>query len=275
MNRVSAGLLSLRNALDFPLRRLFRWHRPGYRLPGRSSDDLYADLPAGERQAAETLAGRLRRQYQLDPALQDSSAHNFRENLFYLHLLEQALERSGAALPAEIQAADIGPSHWFYVQALYRALQWFGGREAARQVTVRGFETDPYRVYADLYARRDHALAHMRANPDLQYIPTGFTRQPGRFDCVTLFFPFVFLPDHLRWGLPPAVFQPAALLRDAWESLRPGGILLIANQGEAEHRAHAQALRDLGIPTRAGFLMQSPLFHYDLERYILVAYHEP
>lgn len=275
MNRVYAGLLGLRNALDFPLRRLFRWHRPGYRLPGRSSDDLYGSLPAGERQAAETLAHRLRREYRLDPVLQNSSAHNFRENLFYLHMIEQAMERSGALLPAQVQAADIGPSHWFYVQALYRALQWSGGRETARQVTVRGFETDPYRVYGDLFARRDHALAHMRANPDLQYVPAGFTRQPGGFDCVTLFFPFVFLRDHLRWGLPQAAFQPAALLRDAWESLRPGGILLIANQGQAEHRAQTQALREAGIPIGAAFQMQSPLFHYDLERYILVAIHEP
>ena len=70
--------------------------------------------------------------------------------------------------------------------------------------------------------------------------------------------------------MPRPAFLPDALLRSVWASLRPGGLLIIANQGAAEH-AQQQLLLDQ-LPTRplAAFQHQSPLFTYAEARFVTV-----
>ncbi|MBP7691697.1 MAG: hypothetical protein KA764_07255 [Anaerolineales bacterium] len=262
----------LRNALDFPLRQFFRWRRPGLHWRNEPKHALFAALAEPERVAAEAAADRLLTHYPLDYLHAHSRTDNYRENLFYLELLERALEAAAPALPAEINAGDIGPSHWFYVQALYAL--WTGWRAAApRAVTLTAYESDAYRVYLDLYSRWDHAHAHLRGLPAerVRYEPRAFPPQPAAFDALTLLFPFVFERDHLEWGLPGPLFSPAALLADAWLSLKPGGVLIIVNQGEAEHHAQRQLLEAHAIPAAAAFRHESQLFHYPLPRYGLAA----
>ncbi len=260
-----------RNALDYPLRQLFRWRRPGLRVRNEPKHALFARLPAEPRVAAQATADRLLAHYPLRYLHDHSRALDYRENLYYLELLERALTSVQAALPAELAAADIGPSHWFYVHALHALWTAWGG--AQRTVTLTAYENDAFRVYADLYSRWDHAQANMAGLPAerVRYEPRAFAPQPGALDAVTMLFPFVFERDHLEWGLPGRLFQPAALLADAWASLKPGGVLIIINQGEAEHHAQRQMLEGLAIPVAAAFRHDSLLFRYDLPRYGLVA----
>jgi hypothetical protein len=273
-------LHQLRNALDYPLRQFFRWRRRGLQLRNEAKDNLYATLPLPQRTEARAAAERIAQRYDLSYLFAHSRRRNYCENLFYLELIEVALghsdlrgsaashDRSGLAL----NAADIGPSHWFYVQAVYALLrQWRA--ETPREVTLTGYEADAYRVYGDLYSRMDYALAHMHGLPGdkVRYLSQAFTRQPAAFDLVTMLFPFVFVRDHLGWGLPRSKFNPADLLADAWASARPGGALIIVNQGEEEHTAQRAMLAGQGIPIVAAYRHDSVLFKYDLPRFVLVA----
>lgn len=270
LTRFQASLLRLRNRIDYPLRQFFHWQRGGYRPRSAAKTGLYAFLTGDSREKAEALAQRYRHDYDLELLYADSTPGAYREALFYLDMLVTALDRSQAALPDPLEAADIGPSTWFYVQALYAGLRGWNTSHR-RRVFLTGFEADPYRVYNDLYSRRDHALGNMHGLNGVTYRPEAFTRQPGAFDLITLFFPFVFEDDHLEWGLPSSLFQPQHLLSDAWDSLKPGGSLLIVNQGPDEHRAQTQMLAQLGVTPLCAYRQDDLLFHYDLDRYVLVA----
>jgi SAM-dependent methyltransferase len=265
------------NALDYPLRQRFRWRRRGLQFKNEAKDRLFARLPDEARALAQATAGRLLETYHLHALFFHSRADNYRENLFYLELLESALQRARATLPLVVKAADIGVSQWFYVQALFALLQWWQPvdsealPEEGREVTLSGFEADAYRVYVDLYSRYDYAQAHLRGLEQAHFVPRRFEPQPGAFQLITLLFPFVFLRDHLKWGLPRPLFAPEALLAEAWASLAPGGLLVIVNQGEAEHAAQRDLLQRAGMPVVAAFCHESLLYRYDLLRYVLVA----
>jgi hypothetical protein len=276
-----SALSSFYNALDYPLRQFFRWQRGRPRLRDESKNALFAHLEPASRAPAEAEAARLRLDYGLDYLYAHSEALLYRENLYYLRLLERALEAAEAgdaepawSLPAAaVTAADIGPSHWFYVEALYNLLQWRAPTPAGRPraVTLTAYETDAYRVYADLHSRCDYALAHMQGLAGARYLPRRFEPDPGAFDFITMLFPFIFLRDHREWGLPDSMFAPARLLRDAWASLREGGLLVIANQGEAEHREQLALLAGVGAAPRAAYRHDSVLFDYDVPRFVIVA----
>jgi hypothetical protein len=207
------SLLALRNLIDFPLRKGIRWRRPFQSSKNESKEDLFAYLAAPERQVAEERETILRDQYRLTEIYRSSSCENYRENLYYLALLLQVFKEVDLDLPASLKVADIGVSHWFYVQAFHKFLQWHQV-EKPRHVDLSGYEIDPYRVYSDLRSRYDHALAHINGLPGVDYISEGFQSSPRSYDLITLFFPFVFPRDHLRWGLPGHLFDPGLLLME-------------------------------------------------------------
>jgi SAM-dependent methyltransferase len=270
---VETIFLRIRNSVDYPLRQAVRWHRAGFKPITRSKQNLFQHLPPEKRTRAEETARRLFQDFHLDAFYQDSSPINYRENLFYLSLLENAFQLGHVHLPPQVNAADIGPSHWFYVQALAAFLRWYEAPQE-RTFTLAGFEADAYRVYGNFHSRYDHAIGHMRGLPGVTYVPRGFEAQPGQYDLITLFFPFVFEPDHLRWGLPATLFQPDRLLKDAWDSLKPGGALVIVNQGLDEHQAQGERMEKAGIQSRCAFHQDSLLFEYGIERYGWVAIHD-
>ena len=260
----------VRNYLDYPLRQVIRWQRGGLHLPDQPKDHLYDHLPAFERQLALESARRLLAEYHLEWLYTHSTADIYRENLFYLALLEAALQSVPVELPDHLTVADIGPSAWFYVQSLYAVLCW-RCCPSRRQVTLIGYERDAYRVYRDFRSRYDYATAYIANLDGVQYMPRAFEKNPATFDLITLLFPFIFLHDHLEWGLPTTLFNPTQLLADAWVSLKPGGVMLIVNQGETENRQQLELLRQVGIESSAAFLFESPLYRYDIPRYCIAA----
>jgi hypothetical protein len=263
-------LLELRNRLDFFLRQHIRWRIPG--KIGRRSNrkEMFEGLAPAEKQQAGHLADALTAKYRLSGYKRNTSLGNFQENLFYLHMLDSVFTRSRLSLPDPLKVIDIGPSHWFYIQALYHFLQYYRA-ESPRVLSIHGYEVDPYRVYADFHSRYDHALANIGELVDVEFIPFGFMRQSANADLVTMFFPFVFISDHQEWGLPARHFEPARLVDDAWNSLRAGGYLLIVNQGDAESTQQLATLRDLKIPVLDHFKMDDLLFKYEYDRYIILA----
>lgn len=264
------GWRDLRNRWDFALRSRLRWHRRGARLVAEPKLDLFAHLPADRRDACEATELRLRQTYHLDDLAARTDRANYRENLYYLDLLERAFTAADVELPDPLAAADIGVSHWFYVQALWSLLSHWRA-DQPRRVELTGWEVDAWVLHSDLRARYDHALAHLAARPGVRFVPGAFTRAPERFGCVTLLFPFVFPRDHERWRLPRPLFDPERLLTDAWESLATGGTLVVVNQGAAEAEAQRELLGRVGIEPRAWFVHESSLYQYRISRNVGVA----
>lgn len=262
--------LDLRNRLDYFLRQSIRWRLPGKIKPHSTQTELFDGYNPADRHKALALAEEMANIHHLSGLKQTTSIGNYQENLFYLHMLKTVAEKADLRLPNPLDVIDIGPSHWFYVQALYAFCSWHQ-TDQARTVHLTGYEADPYRVYANLHSRFDHAMANIGDLPDVNYIPRPFTPIPHAADLITLFFPFVFDQDHLEWGLPRSVFQPQDLLSSAWKSLKPGGRLLVVNQGEAEHRQEMANLSAISIPVCTAFQMDNLLFKYNLDRYILVS----
>lgn len=265
-----AWLMRLRNAFDYPLRQLFRWRRGGLTLRPAATPDTFEDLPPQRRAAAEARSAALFKAYHLESFRRSASARLYRENLFYLDMLETALERAGAALPDPLQAVDIGPSSWFYVQGEYALLRWWRAPQG-RNLALTAYEADAFRVFNNLHSRYDYAQAYCRGLEGATYLPQAFQAQPGRYDLALMLFPFVFEQDHLEWGLPTGLFDPDVLHQAAWDSLKPGGTLIIVNQGEAEHRAELARLERMGAPVAAAFQQDDLLFTYDLPRFVLVS----
>jgi hypothetical protein len=114
-------------------------------------------------------------------------------------------------------------------------------------------------------------MGNMRGLPNVEYLDHGFTLQPGMFDVITLFFPFVFEKDHLKWGLPARLFNPESLMNSVWRSLKTGGAMLVVNQGVKEHNEQLKILERCGISVTAAFRMEPLLYSYPLDRYIITA----
>ena len=261
-------LLNLRNHVDFSLRQ-------GARLTARPVDhrntsrpDILSAYPAEIREKAGGVIARLRSVYHFDAVEAGFEARDLQENYFYLAMLDEVFSRSQAAFPETLTAADIGPSSWFYVQALAAALTWYGV-SVPRALRLTGYEVDAYRLYSDFHTRKDHALGNMRGLAGVTYVDQPFRAQPDTYDVLTTFFPFVFEKDLLEWGLPGSLFQPDVLLAAAFASLKPGGMLVIVNQGEQEHEAQEELLRQHGITPLAAFRMDPLLFEYPLDRWII------
>ncbi|PKO11635.1 MAG: hypothetical protein CVU39_28290 [Chloroflexi bacterium HGW-Chloroflexi-10] len=271
MNNFQNWWKDARNRVDYSLRNLLRWQRRGLKFSGQPKQAVFDYLEPDKRIQAWESEALMRQMYHLEQFRDCATAINYRENLFYLHLLEGAFQRAQLVLPREIQVVDIGPAHWFYVQALYAGLTWYQTTQA-RDVRLSGYEADAYHLFSNLHSRFDYARAHIRSLP-VEYIPHEFIEQPGAYDLVCMFFPFVFLRDHLLWGIPRRNFDPLMLRKIAWNSVKPGGWWLLVNQGEAEHQAELELLAQLGIHPQIAYRHQSLLYPYRLERFVILVQH--
>jgi hypothetical protein len=260
--------LDLRNRLDYSLRQRVHASSKPVHLPSETRLDILSAYPAGIRKLAGDEIKRLRAAYHFDAVEAGFTERGLRENYFYLAMLDEAFRRSEAALPAGVTAADIGPSSWFYVQALAASLTHYG-TDQPRAIHLTGFEVDAYRLYADFHTRRDHALSNMRGLAGVEYVDQGFNPAPSAYDVITSFFPFVFEKDHMEWGLPGRLFHPLDLLNASLVSLKPGGLLVIVNQGLKEHEEELRFLTEAGGSPTAAFKMEPLLFTYPLDRYII------
>jgi hypothetical protein len=254
-----------RNALDYPLRRLIRLERP-----------IRAVEPAGLAAALAGLDGRdaaraggLIERYRLGPLVARGRRRDVLENLYYLELIAAGLERAGATLPERVEAVDVGASDWFYAPALTAALRWWR-TERAREVALWGLETDPGQRYADGHTRADWARWHTAGLTGATYVTGDGRRWEQPVDAATMLFPFVFSRDSDDWGLPRTLFRPEQLLARTWACLRPGGVLLVANQGERERDEQRRLFERAGIEA-ATERFESAFWRYELTRYLHVA----
>ncbi|MBN6188329.1 hypothetical protein JQN58_15840 [Aneurinibacillus sp. BA2021] len=215
-------LYRILNPLFYYLRSRVRWRRAGYAManPGVTVDF------SGESYAQWK---RLCQAYPVQTWVETMDRPLFMRNLTMLDWLDQLR----TALPSRMPACswlDIGSKNLDYVYA-FRAFQEGLGAE---QKTVTGIELDGYRIYRDWHSRYDHAMYHAEQTGSRYVVGDVLNTPLPPADMVTLFFPFVSIKPLLLWGLASREYRPQAVYERAAALTRPGGWLLIVNQGEEE-----------------------------------------
>jgi SAM-dependent methyltransferase len=255
------------NELAFGLRSRLRWSRGRAQLVDEPKDQLFAHLGAGDRGVAEALEERLRATYALEALRAASTCRVYAANLDLL----DGLERLCGDLPipsgpdAAVRAVDVGCGDFHYATAL---AHWLARRTVpARRVVLRGLEVDGFGIYADGHSRADHARAHAAAaawtagHVQFEVADVCRVRLPEQ-DFVAVLYPFVFAYPLLQWGLPLSRFRPAQVLRRAATLLRPGGLLVVANQTAAEAERTAELLANAPLQRLRGVGWASRLVPY-------------
>jgi hypothetical protein len=255
----------LRNSIDFPLRNFFHWTRP---IRDKKIPDASLLLSHFEKQN-QTLVRSLWQTYHLNEIELPFSYEQMQVNMYYLALFIRSFSALDMEWADQIRVADVGPSDWFYLPALVNFLR-YDHSPAGRTVSLEGYEVDPLRVYADYHTRQDHALQRCAAFNGVHFVPHAFTNQPEQFDILVQCFPFLFLKDHLKWGLPVSLFDPQGLFQKLESSLKPGGLLLIVNQGSEEKALQKKILATGKLTLVAEFLFQSTVKTYSNEHLVMV-----
>lgn len=248
--------------LDYPLRQAFRFRRGGIRLVGEPKDGLFSPEAAARADA-------LVRAYHLEAWAQISTRWSFPASMFYLDMLETAFREGGVTLPDRVRVLEAGPSEWFYVRPLYALLERFG-TETPREVWLDGVEVDAFHINRDLHSVYDWAQAFSEGLPHVRYLAQDVRSYSERVDLALMMFPFLFPEDHLKWGLPRRYLKPSDLLAHVWGRIGPGGYLVIANQGVAERDTQHRLLAEQGLPIAWSGRHDTPIFHYEPERYVTV-----
>jgi hypothetical protein len=83
------------------------------------------------------------------------------------------------------------------------------------------------------------------------------------------------MAGHRQWGLPRKLLRPETLLTHVVSLVKPGGVLFIANQGEAERAFQHQLLARLGLEVRWWEAYRHPLAAFDPEWYATLVVLEP
>lgn len=257
-----AGLYLLHRAgvieLDYPIRQAVRWRRGAPTLAGEPKEGLFEG-------AARPIANRLIAEYGLEEWRRVSSRTDLATSLVYLEMLERVFTETGHVLPDPVVALDAGPSDWFYVRALHAFLARWGGPRAVR---LDGVELDPYRLYDDLRSRHDWAAAYMGGLAGVRYLAMDVRAYREPVDVAFMFYPFIFEADHRRWGLPRRHLRPGEHLAHVAGLVKPGGLLMIVNQGPAERDEQHRLLAEAGLPIAWWAEHPSALWTYPEPRFV-------
>lgn len=222
--RLRSPLLALR----FAASRALRWQRPGYaESPARELTGLPASVIARIDELRRVHGVCFEQRYHRLNSL---------ENYVYLDLLDRLRAVAGADWPQPGgRWLDVGSKHFWYAPVLRAAL-------APSRLT--GIEIEGYRIYPDGHSRHDYAQHYLAALPDTDYRVMDAMDWREPVDGISGFYPFLLPGTVLAWGLPVSVLRPRALFAHLARCLRPGGHLLMVNQGEDEWR-RARALAEL------------------------------
>ena len=213
-------------------------------------DDRDASLNLADREA------KLLETYNLGAFRETAGKNRYLENLNQLEYLEQLFE--GVLLKQiapqsghheSFSWLDVGAKNWSYVESLYRFIE-ASGIEAFE---LHGIELDGYRRYVDGYCRADYAQAFIQHLPNTHYWVRSLeahwaentSQNREKYDVISCFLPFVFVEPTLAWGLPKKYFDPATFLTQLLALLKPGGILIITNQGEDEAAEQLRLLKQV------------------------------
>ena len=220
-----------------------RWRRGHYREKPASE---LVDLNAAQRRRIDELTARYAVHFE-----QRFDRNNALENYTYLDLLDQLRASFGEAdWPLARAVLDVGSKNFYYAAVLQAALC---------PKTLTGLELEGYRIYPNLHSRHDYAMAYIRDLPDTRFVVGDVREYREPAELITCFYPFVFADTHVAWYLPLRVFDPPGQFAAMARLLKPGGQLLLCNQGEEEAEAAAQFAKQAGLRCQHRLQVSQPL----------------
>jgi len=237
--RLRSALLALR----FAASKTLRWQRPGYvEQPARELAGLPASVIARIDELCRVYEVCFEQRYHRLNSL---------ENYVYLDLLDRLRAAAGSHWPEPGgRWLDVGSKHFWYAPVL---------RAVLAPARLTGIEIEGYRIYADGHSRHDYAQSYIAALPETRYRVMDAMDWREPVDGISLFYPLLLPGTVLAWGLPVSVLRPRALFAHLARCLRPGGHLLMVNQGEGEWQQARALVEATGLRLRAGLKVSEPL----------------
>jgi hypothetical protein len=214
----------------YTLRHSIKWSRAGYVEPKESVEGyIQRDFFLQEEEQ------RLLADYPHLKTLKNQCKRmRYVENLNLMEALD-FLKRQQTELPVftePVHVLEVGVKNW----ATLPALVAFCEQLTEQPLTYSGVELDPWRFFWDGYSRYDHAMTFCAPYPQAHFQAASVldVTEPEA-DIIVIVLPFVLETPHVKWGLPKQLFSPENFFQHIiTKLLKPGGILIIFNQGELE-----------------------------------------
>jgi len=270
---------NLYNEIDFFFRKNIRLKRK-YTGKNEPKEKLFEYFPCDKRQLVEEKEKFYLEKYQLQEFKNNSTCRNYLENLAIIELLESFL-----ALTSEkniIKILDIGSKNWFYASGEWHFFKYLMNRHSEhpmdaprnddRIIYIDGIELDAFRVYSDLHTRWDYAQFYIKNLQNTRYIAKDFLCHNGKYDYIIWFFPFVTEFPLQEWGLPLSKFKPAEMLKHAYDSLNPGGKILIVNQDEKEYAIQENLLKNLNLHYEKKGDFKNSFLEFERQRCVTIVF---
>jgi len=170
------------------------------------------------------------------------------ESLGVLDLLDVLPLHYFSSLPQQFLSIDIGAKNWKYLPGI--AL-WLERAVGNKKLEMFGIEIDAFRLYADFRTRWSYANYYASKlsgqNRSFVYKAADFRGCNLKAELITCFFPFVFENPHRAWGLPRSLFSPSKFFDHLQSCLLPGGLFIMANQGEWEWKESLKFVSELKL----------------------------
>ncbi|MDH4379609.1 MAG: class I SAM-dependent methyltransferase [Vampirovibrionales bacterium] len=251
------------HGLSFAYRSQWSWatalaDRRTYHEPDQMAQRLLLDcwptdaFTMEEQRAIEAQEERLLATYHLEPFKEKCNQVRYSDTLAYVVFLEALFPSPPFLLwnklsteEKPIDWLDVGCKNWSYLQALI-VFSEVTHPNPSQAFAFMGIELDHRRLYLDGFTRGAHGRGYAKSSQtdrsQCTYQGGDAMAHTGHYDVITSFLPFIIPEPCLDWGLPLSYLQPQAFLAHLVSLLKPGGCLLVMNQGADEYAIQADLL---------------------------------
>lgn len=247
---------NIKNSVDFFLRQHLTFSRKNYFEQNEDKEGLLAKPKALDKEQ------ELINKYDLEYIKNNSTKQNYLENLYTIDILDKYLKID---FTKDLKVLDIGCKNWFYAKGEY-----FFFKKYCDNLKMDGIELDSNRLYTNFYSRKQVALFHIKDLKNTNYIEGSLLNHAGKYNYIIWILPFVIKDPLIKWGLPIKYFQPAELLKKAYDLLENGGSMLIINQGKYEYEIQQKLCYESGIKYTPIGEVKSEFLTYNIQRYSIL-----
>jgi SAM-dependent methyltransferase len=166
----------------------------------------------------------LRKRYQVRFELKLNRATSL-NNYEYLDILDRAWSDAALNRPSGGLLCDVGCASFWYAAMLHA---FFRPRELV------GVDVEGHRLFRDGRTRIDYATGYVSDLPNARFMVADYATCDLPADVVTAWFPFVTPEAILAWRLPLTLLAPQRLFQRVFHNLRPKGMFVMVNHGDAE-----------------------------------------